>query len=964
MEEQKQEASEDVDMVDKSEQATTNGAGDLSSVGPDNSLSPGGAGNPLSPGGAGNPLSPGGAGNPLSPGGAGNPLSPGGAGNPLSPGGAGNPLSPGGAGNPLSPGGAGNPLSPGGAGNPLSPGGAGNPLSPGGAGNPLSPGGAGNPLSPGGAGNPLSPGGAGNPLSPGGAGNPLSPGGAGNPLSPGGAGNPLSPGGAGNPLSPGGAGNPLSPGGAGNPLSPGGAGNPLSPGGDGNPLSPGGAGNPLSPGGAGNPLSPGGAGNPLSPGGAGNPISPGGPGNSLSPGGPGNPLSPGGADKGQGESAMKLNIEDEDENFSSGPAPDVNMNGEGPLSGQALAGASCPSTSSEQYAPGGKNQEPSDREMEISQEPGSQDRTGTAGGGGAEAAVGGSCREEEQSVQNTEITERQRMEKVGIFLTDLKPDYIWLADYLSKISRDMASNVLPISDVSLEDVIDRNSLHIIHHSMRSQVSRDELQSHLTHFIKRSQPVKVLITDVTDKYSEMKRFWASQAETNKWESLSFTEAELDSIKPDRLKPWTDRNTELKLKGMRDILSRAGFLTKRAQKVGIFSRSSEEDYLWLQTLLRSEGFKDWVQEVRPYYISNSGYSQFRQDVSQCTFGILYHTKNRGRINVTNVTSSLYDKELKYLSDTLGKDKVIVVVDDLDDNSQEMKASILQNQPSIGKLAQDLFLFRTEEKGEWMKYLPALQPVDKEKLQEKLNTVKGWIRLEPTGEPSYLKTQEGCDKVKGFGSEIIDKATSFLKDVSNAWKKPKTPEGKHTVGIFSRSGQDEYSWLQTLLRSEGFRDCVQEVRPCYISNNHQEFIQNVSQCTFGILYHSENKERKDISLTNDLTCLSSTFGKGNVIVVVDDLPDDSLAVKHMILKLHPCIGALAQELILFNRQEKIHSDGRARTQNVLEKQQTIKEMIRAADKRIRPSDQSHGSQHPRKNSISTHQLQGVRDKITFKF
>ncbi|XP_063285644.1 uncharacterized protein LOC134571373 [Pelobates fuscus] len=132
-----------------------------------------------------------------------------------------------------------------------------------------------------------------------------------------------------------------------------------------------------------------------------------------------------------------------------------------------------------------------------------------------------------------------------------------------------------------------------------------------------------------------------------------------------------------------------------RVGIFSRSAEEEYSWLQTLLRSKGFRDRVQEVRPCYISNSGYRQFTQNVSQCTFGILYHTKNRGRINITDVTDSLYDKELEYLSEKLGKKKVVVVIDDLKDSGSEQKIRILENQPSIGRLAQNLILIGSKDK-----------------------------------------------------------------------------------------------------------------------------------------------------------------------------------------------------------------------------------------------------------------------------
>ncbi|KAM5151668.1 uncharacterized protein ACMZJ9_009906 [Mantella aurantiaca] len=132
-----------------------------------------------------------------------------------------------------------------------------------------------------------------------------------------------------------------------------------------------------------------------------------------------------------------------------------------------------------------------------------------------------------------------------------------------------------------------------------------------------------------------------------------------------------------------------------KVGIFSRSSESDYDWLIKQLESELFRSTVSNVQPHYISNSGMQQFRVAVSQCSFGILYHTKNRGRINIVDVTDSLYDEELKYMSECLGKENVIVIVDDLVDTSNMEKNRILRNQPSIKSLAQDLILFNATEK-----------------------------------------------------------------------------------------------------------------------------------------------------------------------------------------------------------------------------------------------------------------------------
>ncbi|KAM3916913.1 uncharacterized protein RB166_016079 [Leptodactylus fuscus] len=139
----------------------------------------------------------------------------------------------------------------------------------------------------------------------------------------------------------------------------------------------------------------------------------------------------------------------------------------------------------------------------------------------------------------------------------------------------------------------------------------------------------------------------------------------------------------------------------KSIGIFSRSSEREYSWLTTLLESEDFRNHVQTVQSYYISNEG-SQFYNGVSQCKFGILYHTKKRGRINVTDVTDSLYDEELEYLSSVLGKKNVVVIIDDVDDTSDEMKKKFLTAQHSIARLAQDLIFVKHLSAEEKMKQM----------------------------------------------------------------------------------------------------------------------------------------------------------------------------------------------------------------------------------------------------------------------
>uniref|UniRef100_A0A803K0C1 Uncharacterized LOC100496189 n=1 Tax=Xenopus tropicalis TaxID=8364 RepID=A0A803K0C1_XENTR len=157
------------------------------------------------------------------------------------------------------------------------------------------------------------------------------------------------------------------------------------------------------------------------------------------------------------------------------------------------------------------------------------------------------------------------------------------------------------------------------------------------------------------------------------------------------------------------------------VGIVSRSAESDYKWLDQYL-----KDSFQiEVRPMYISNSGKLKFWEDVSHCTFAILYHTKRRGRINITDVTDSLYDEEIKHLASALGKDNVIVVADDLDSSSIEERERILQSQPSIGLYAKDLILFTKKETDpNYERLVTQQEQEDERSLNEKLETLRNII------------------------------------------------------------------------------------------------------------------------------------------------------------------------------------------------------------------------------------------------
>ncbi|CAN2390409.1 hypothetical protein PRIEUP_LOCUS446 [Pristimantis euphronides] len=111
------------------------------------------------------------------------------------------------------------------------------------------------------------------------------------------------------------------------------------------------------------------------------------------------------------------------------------------------------------------------------------------------------------------------------------------------------------------------------------------------------------------------------------------------------------------------------------VGIFSRDVEDNYKWLINLLRTRLFQSVVEVVLPVCISNTGRS-FVTGLDESSFAILYHTKKRGRLNIASVTDSLYDEELEDLSRRLGRSNVIVLVDDLEDISDNMRR-MLQEQ-----------------------------------------------------------------------------------------------------------------------------------------------------------------------------------------------------------------------------------------------------------------------------------------------
>ncbi|XP_040211821.1 uncharacterized protein LOC120942926 isoform X2 [Rana temporaria] len=173
------------------------------------------------------------------------------------------------------------------------------------------------------------------------------------------------------------------------------------------------------------------------------------------------------------------------------------------------------------------------------------------------------------------------------------------------------------------------------------------------------------------------------------------------------------------------------------VGIFSRSEDTEYAWLTDRLGE------CCDVLPVYISNYNRHVLIQSLSQCRFAILYHTKNRGRINITDVTDSIYDEEIRLLSDRLGEGKVLAVIDDLEDSSEKTKDRILDSQFTLrNKTEGNVFLFTKEEKRNQQRLREKVQPI--------IDLIqRGTVRApKPAGPPGIIP-EPGQEKEKKINS-----------------------------------------------------------------------------------------------------------------------------------------------------------------------------------------------------------------------
>ncbi|XP_040295703.1 centrosomal protein of 162 kDa-like isoform X5 [Bufo bufo] len=355
----------------------------------------------------------------------------------------------------------------------------------------------------------------------------------------------------------------------------------------------------------------------------------------------------------------------------------------------------------------------------------------------------------------------------------------------------------------------------------------------------------------------------------------------------------------------------FRTRNKVVVGISSRSSEEDLRWLMEFIRGT-FLELVSDVKYLPITNNNFLEWKDEMRRCSVGILYHTKRHGRINIVDVDGALYHDELQSLYNTLGKSKVLVVVDDLENCSDSERERILDTQSSLRHRSSQLLLFpetgKIEEakkkKEEFLKFLG--NNAGGEDLQVNTKNPEGgliWksIKDRIPGASFFSSGFSPFSSHQNSRETSSDPKQNYLSKGLGGKRKSRLK-----VIIFSRSAQSNYEWLMEWLKTK----CVMrpiDVHAFCITNNSTRFYSELPNCSFAILYHTQKQGRLNVtdvtdSLYNEeLKELSAFLGRENVIVVIDDLQNTDYTKKNQILRNQPSISRLAWDLYLFNELKK---------------------------------------------------------------
>ncbi|MEE6527567.1 hypothetical protein FKM82_029022, partial [Ascaphus truei] len=127
------------------------------------------------------------------------------------------------------------------------------------------------------------------------------------------------------------------------------------------------------------------------------------------------------------------------------------------------------------------------------------------------------------------------------------------------------------------------------------------------------------------------------------------------------------------------------------VYIFYGSSEVHLQWLLQLLSTAPFQRKVKQVKFLPIAQ----ECRDDYASGSVAILYYTMLDGRIRETDNRFTLYEYLLRSLSVKLGREKVMVMVDDANDDDVEKGSRLLEFHPCIRECFSQLLTLSQEDK-----------------------------------------------------------------------------------------------------------------------------------------------------------------------------------------------------------------------------------------------------------------------------
>uniref|UniRef100_A0A8C5QIC0 Uncharacterized protein n=1 Tax=Leptobrachium leishanense TaxID=445787 RepID=A0A8C5QIC0_9ANUR len=424
--------------------------------------------------------------------------------------------------------------------------------------------------------------------------------------------------------------------------------------------------------------------------------------------------------------------------------------------------------------------------------------------------------------------------------------------------------------------------------------------------------------------------------------------------------------------RPYLSNHGRITKTKHTVGIISRCQESDLKWLVDLLRSDPFEGIVGDVRHLLITNTNAREWKSRAERCTVGILYHTKRHGRVNVTDVPNAMYEEELTFISERYGRERVLVVLDDMEQIDDDEKQRILSNQPKIWSLSSELLLIPHDGKEQaarcklteiWrvlggesedlLKYNETSEKNQPGKTPEretaaphpKINSSRESLKTSqnlkhgggPSSEHSISTTCSGSSGTLNSSSanqsagkqgysdqrpvrEHHGKTLGSAEDDTQTHQTLTSPD--HQISIYSRCPESHYKWLMEKLKAGGGSgNAGHDVRAVCITNTYSNFTAEIPRCTFAILYHTQRWGRINISdiadslYDNELRDLAQCLGRDNVIVVIDDMKVTSSVEMEKILEQQPSIKRWTKELILFDTNKT----------NVSEKMEKMRETIK---------------------------------------